>query len=141
VPNSDRQKIVLDTYAWIEYFRGSEQGKIAKKFVEGNFELFTPSIVIAELSDKYRREKITQWEIRKKFIEFKTQILFLDGNIADKAGEMKQKLKETYRDAGLADAVVLAHSIDTNSKILTGDKHLRNLENSLDITKISGRSD
>ena len=138
MPDSDKQindRIVVDTYAWVEYFKGSAEGTKAKKFIEGNFELFTPSIVIAELSDKYRREKIEEWPIRNRFIVLKTQILILNEDIADNAGEVKQELKSKFKHAGLADAIVFAHSIDSDTKILTGDKHLKHLKNSIDITR------
>ena len=133
---SDSDKIVIDTYAWIEYFKGSEEGNKAKKFIESDLELFTPSIVIAELSDKYLRENLKEeWEIRNKFIRFKTKILHLEENTADKAGELKQKLKEKYKDAGLADAIIWAHALNVNARILTGDKHLRSLKESIDLTR------
>lgn len=133
--NSDRQgRIIIDAYAWIEYFKGSDEGEKAKKFIEGQFELFTPSIVIAELSDKYRRERIMDWDIRNRFIKLRTKILSLDENIAAKAGELKQNLRKTYKDAGLADAIILAHSLDRNGCILTGDKHLKNLNNAIDLS-------
>lgn len=128
------KKIIVDTYAWIEYFKGSVEGKKAKKFIEGSFELFTPSIVIAELSDKYRRENINEWPIRKRFVKFKTKILNLDEKIADEAGKLKQDIRKKYRDASLADAIILAHSLDAKAKIITGDKHLKNLNSSIDIT-------
>ena len=134
MPNSDKS-IVIDTYAWIEYFKGSSEGLEAKKFIEGEAVLFTPSIVIAELSDKYRREGIKEWEIRNRFIKLKTKILLLDERIADKAGELKQELKKQYKDVGLADAIVFAHSLDVSARILTGDKHLRELENSIRLGK------
>ena len=130
----DSDKIVIDTHAWIEYFKGSAEGLKAKKIIESNLELFTPSIVIAELSDKYRREGIREWEIRNRFIKLKTKILYLDDTIADKAGELKQELKKDYKNVGLADAIILAHSLTVKGRILTGDKHLRNLEHSIDLT-------
>ena len=39
---------VIDSYAWIEYFRGSEQGKSAKEYIE-SMDSVTSSITIAEL--------------------------------------------------------------------------------------------
>ena len=128
------KRIVLDTYAWIEYFSGSKEGKRAKRFVEGRFELFTPSIVIGELSDKYRRENIQEWPIRKRFVKLKTKILALDESIADNAGKLKQDLRKKHRDASLADAIILSHSIDIGAYILTGDVHLKGLKNSIDLT-------
>ncbi len=120
MPDSDKhaqKSIVIDTYAWIEYFKGSEEGLKAKKFIDDEFELFTPSIVIAELSGKYRTEGIEEWGLRKQFIKVKTKILFLDENIVDKSGELKQELKKKFRNAGLADAIILAHSLDVQANI------------------------
>ena len=52
---------MIDSYAWIEYFKGSEEGKRAKRYTEkGN--CVTPTIVLAELSDKYHREGWKYWE-------------------------------------------------------------------------------
>ncbi len=137
MPNSNSSnKIVIDTYAWIEYFKGSDEGIKAKKFIEGEFELFTPSIVIAELSDKYRRENLSdKWVTRVQFIKLCTKILDLDADISDKAGELKQNLKKNYKDVGLADAIVLAHSLDIDACIITGNKHLKDLKKAIDITE------
>src|SRR3989338_8071023 len=126
--DSDKSGIVIDTYAWIEYFRGSAEGIKAKKFIEGNSSLFTPSIVIAEMSDKYRREGIAEWDIRKKFITVKSKIIDLNESIADKSGELKQEMRRDFKDIGLADAIVAAHSYILGARILTGDKHLRNMD-------------
>ena len=127
--------VVVDTYAWIEYFKGSAEGATAKKFIEGEFNLLTPSIVIAELSDKYRLEGIVEWETRNRFIKLKSKMLVLDDNIADKAGELKQELKKMHADAGLTDAIVMAHAVDNGARILTGDKHLKHLKSAIDITR------
>ena len=132
--DSGENRIVLDTYAWVEYFKGAEEGKKVKDFIEGKFQLFTPSIVIAELSDKYRREAVPNWDFINGFIRIKTKILILDENIADKAGELKQELRKRHKDVSLADAIVLAHSLNISARILTGDKHFKNLDNTIDIS-------
>ena len=46
---------VIDSYAWIEYFRGTHQGSKAREYIE-NMDCVTSSITIAELSEKYKRE-------------------------------------------------------------------------------------
>ena len=46
---------VLDTFAWIEYFAGSKQGEKVRPYIERG-EALTPSIVVAEFTDKYVRE-------------------------------------------------------------------------------------
>ncbi len=40
---------VYDTYAWIEYFRGSEKGAVVKRLLESQ-KGYTPSIVLAEVA-------------------------------------------------------------------------------------------
>ena len=135
--NSDNSgdSIVIDTYAWIEYFKGSVEGERAKKIIEGKeSKLFTPTIVVAELSDKYRREEIYEWVVRKKFIMLKTKILQLDIAVADDAGRLKQDMRKTHNDVGLADAIIAAHAESINASILTGDKHLKGRKKSIDIT-------
>ena len=46
---------VIDSYAWVEYFKGTKRGEIAKEFIETK-ENATASITITELSEKYERE-------------------------------------------------------------------------------------
>ena len=43
---------VIDSYAWIEYFKGSKKGQIVLPYIEGGHGL-TPLVVIAELSAFY----------------------------------------------------------------------------------------
>lgn len=133
MPNSE--KIVVDTYAWIEYFRGSEAGKQVKDFVDGNCSLLTPTIVIAELSDKYvRQNKEKDWEARKHFVRLKSDIINLDYKIAETAGEIKREMRKKHKNAGLADAIIVSHADAEDAKILTGDKHLIDREMAIDVS-------
>jgi hypothetical protein len=43
------------TYAWIEYFKASEQGGVAKEYVE-NKNASTPTIIITEISRKLSQQ-------------------------------------------------------------------------------------
>lgn len=126
---------VLDTYAWIEYFRGSGEGENVKEAVEGGDDVLTPSIVMAELSDKYRRQGLGEvWKVRRHFVRMVSDILDLDDRIADRAGGIKQELREWHDDAGLADAIVLAHGREEGLTVLTGDKHLTNRDGVEDLS-------
>ena len=49
-------KIVIDTYAWIEFLVGSEKGKKVKELLENAEAVYTPSIVLAETARKFLRE-------------------------------------------------------------------------------------
>jgi predicted nucleic acid-binding protein len=42
---------IIDTYAWIEYFKASKMGETAKEYIESE-QAVTPVIVVSEISRK-----------------------------------------------------------------------------------------
>lgn len=124
-------KFVIDTYAWYEYFTGSKAGEKAKKYIESGSAI-TPTIVIAELSAKYSKEKISSEE-RMRFIKVTTRVVPLTDTIADNAGNLRTTIRKKIRRFGLADAVILATAHHMNAKIITGDPHFRSLKNVINL--------
>jgi len=53
-------KTVVDTYAWIEIFIGSQRGNKARGILAKALEVYTPDIVLAEVARKYLRERMEQ---------------------------------------------------------------------------------
>jgi len=120
-------KYVLDTFAWVEYFRGTKKGETVRKCIEEG-ACATPTIAIAELSGIYEREKNNYWERDLAFIISKTTIINLDQNIAAQAGKAKNGIREKYRTKfGLADAIILATAQELEAKVVTGDQHFEKL--------------
>lgn len=136
---SGESKILFDTYAWIEYFRGSKEGETVKGYVESDVAVFTPTIVIAELSDKYRRAgKDEEWEEnRRRIVELRSQIVNLSLNSADTAGKIKKDMRKRHSDFPLADGMILATTREMGCTVLTGDKHIRNLDEAINLKKQS----
>jgi len=125
--------VIYDTYAWVEYFRGSNKGKIVRDLLEVE-DGYTPSITLAELARKYLREGFTEEELRKRlrFIEAKTVIIQINSEIAIKAAKIylqlhNHALKEKLRTPSLADAIVYATTKTLNKKLVTGDKLFQKL--------------
>ena len=116
---------VIDSYAWVEYFRGSDEGEIAKDYIEGKI-CATASVTIAELSEKYKKEN-KSFEEDFDFIIAKTKIISLNKDIALIAGEMNYEHKRKIKNWGMSDSIILATAKLLNAKVLTGDKHFRNL--------------
>ena len=126
---------VYDTYAWIEYFRGSEKGAIVKRLLESQ-EGYTPSIVLAEVARKYRREGFSEDDILKRllFIAGKTEVVTIDIEISLKASEIYLELLELskklkLRTPSLADAIVYSIAMLKQDRLVTGDKLFRNIKN------------
>ena len=65
-------KIIFDTYAWIEYFLGSNKGKEVDSYLKDN-DIITPILVIIELNYKSDKEK---WDFEHilDFIKSKSTI-------------------------------------------------------------------
>jgi predicted nucleic acid-binding protein len=116
---------VIDSFAWFEYFLGSTAGARARPYIESSKGI-TPTIVIAELSEKYRREDLAFAE-DLDFIIGKTHVVSLDTKIAQKAGALSHERKRNVRRWGLADSILLATAREYKAKIVTGDEHFRDL--------------
>jgi len=131
-------KTVIDSYAWIEHFLGSEKGGKTDEILQNSDEIYTPDIVLAEIARKYIREGIEDNIIQSRLqqIEDVSNIVALNAEIALLAAkyflEMQanaKKLKLTL--PSLFDAIILATGRSLNAKILTGDQHFKNLPETL----------
>lgn len=118
--------MLLDTYAWIELFIGSEKGARVKELTTGS-ESFTSVISLSE---------IVVWSLRnnkdpKYFLdqvkEYST-VLYLNDEIAELAGNLSFEIKKTEKTFGLSDALIYATAQIYGLKLLTGDEHFRNLK-------------
>ena len=107
---------LLDSFAWIEYFIGSERGVKVRNYVEGNTPLYTPSICLTEIKSRYLRDGKDPTQ-RIAFITERSFILPLDKDTALSAAEIKQKYK-----LHTIDAIIYA-------TLITGDQHFKDLPN------------
>ncbi len=122
-------KNLLDTFAWVEYFRGTKKGEIVRDCIKQG-KVFTPTIVLAELSDVYERKKVPNWERDLAFIISKTTIIDLNQQLAIEAGKTKREIRKKYKTKfGLADAIILATARKMNAKVVTGDTHFEKISN------------
>ena len=121
---------VIDSYAWIEYFRASREGEKARQYIEGEGAA-TPIIVVAEVSRKLLREveagqeTSEQRQRHMEFIRSASQIVGLDFDQAVDAGRLDLEMKKKIKGWGLADTFVLALARSAGAKVVTGDEHFR----------------
>ncbi len=140
MPSSEESRVLIDTYAWVEYFRGTEEGKLAREFIESDRQVMTPTIALAELSDKYRRSgKRDVWEgERRHMVEVLSAIVPLSPDSADEAGAIKTEMRREKPDFPLADGMILAIARERGAKVLTGDRHIRDLPEAISLKKPPG---
>lgn len=123
-------KIVVDTYAWVELFIGSEKGLIVKENLGSAEEVYTPDIVLAELARKYRRKGVEASEVEERLSKISVKNYNHEKKIATKAAEVDCLLREKakkmgLREPSLIDAIVLATAKSLNANLITGDRHFK----------------
>jgi len=125
--------IVLDSYAWIEYFLGTETGKTVRERLKTE-EIVTPSIVLAEVARKYLRQQMKESEVLRRliFISANSKIADINSNLGLSAAsaylELLEKAKrERLKKPSLVDGIVLATGRAFKARILTGDEHFKEL--------------
>lgn len=131
-------KIVIDAYAWVEIFVGSETGeKVREKLAEVD-EIYTPDVVMAEIARKYLREGAELRMIleRLRTIVETSDIASINIDIAIESARCHMELsakakKERLKAPSLFDAIVLATTRVLNARVITGDKHFKNLPETL----------
>jgi len=118
-------RFVIDAYAWIEYFEGSEKGKKFAEIIEDNSnELFTSSATLSEVVSKFLREK-NDVKIALTAIDTLSTIAVINQELGVEAGFIHYEAKKKSKDFGMLDAFVAATSKKLNAKILTGDPHFK----------------
>ena len=127
-------KTVIDTYAWIEFFSGTEIGLKVKDILENSEEIYTPGVVLAEIARKFFREGKENVFInsRLELITAASNITGIDAELAIEAAKCYLELMENARKSklntpSLFDAIILATCRSLESKVVTGDEHFKNL--------------
>jgi predicted nucleic acid-binding protein len=131
---------VIDTYAWIEYFKASKMGEVAKEYIEGESSV-TPTIVVSEISRKLLKDIKLGNETREgrlqklEFIRSTSKIEELNFETAVEAGETNEELNDKANGWGLTDSIIFCIARSLNGNVVTGDEHFRKLENVVFIKK------
>ena len=125
--------IVFDSYAWIEYFLGSDNGRTVREYLNTE-EVVTPSIVLAEIARKYLRDGMEQEDVVKRlnFISANSTIIEINAELSLAAAkaylELSEKAKvKQLRRPSLTDGIILASAKALGAKIVTGDEHFKGL--------------
>ncbi len=127
-------KIVADTYAWVEIFKGSPLGeKSGRAMREAEF-LLTPGVVLAELVRKYIRDGLGRGTVSERIekIADVSELSQVNREVAlasaDAYSELETRSKQSgLRKPGLFDAIILAIARVNDAKVLTGDQHFKGL--------------
>ncbi len=122
--------MLLDSFAWMEYFMGTQEGEKVRRLVDDDIQLYTSPIVIAEIYSKSLRTDGNAEE-RKDFIIKRCALIVLDEIIAVEAAKIHAEKKIKTPDFGLADALILASARNRKIKVVTGDPHFKDFKDAV----------
>jgi predicted nucleic acid-binding protein len=124
-------KFVLDSFAWMCYFNGEDIGNKVKEMLgkveNGEFTLFTPVLVLAEISDKLHRDG-RDARAAFNFIRTNSIIIQIDDELAFNAGIVKSELRKFSSNVSLPDAVHFEAARSIKAIFVTGDPDFKNIK-------------
>ena len=124
-------RVVFDTYAWVEYLKGSETGIKVQKILESQEnEIFSSVITIAEVSSISKRES-KDVELGYTIINNLSKIHSITTELAKEAGTLHAEMRKKIKDFGMADSLVLLTARKLGAKILTGDPHFKGFKEAI----------
>ena len=119
--------IILDTWAWIEFLKGSEKGEKIKSIIENN-EIYTSAISIAEISKWVDQNKLEVNERIEK-IKQNSKIIYLEETTLIESGKKYNELRKIKKNIGLIDVIIYTTSLLYNLILVTNDEDFSNLPN------------
>lgn len=121
--------VLIDSWAWIEYFKGSAAGEEVKELLENSQDKVIVSAVnIAEVYNSFLRDHSPPdnkryAEASRKAIKQRSYVYEVDEEIAVDSAKIKHEKKW-----GLGDSIIYATAKREGAKVLTGDPHFRGLK-------------
>ena len=117
--------VLIDSWAWIEYFRGSKYGEKVKKYIEGKEKAIISVINIAEVYRwilRFYDEEIAKEKIN--VMKERCFIIPVDEEIAIMAAKIRHEEK-----LGLGDTIIYATAKKEGAILLTRDNDFKDKEN------------
>lgn len=119
-------RLVVDSWAWVEYLRGSETGRRVDARLESTEDLWTSVVSLTEVVSKYRRERIPE-QPAIDAISSLSRLGVPSRDDAIEAGKIHAEVKPKSPNFGLADSFVLQLARKIGGKVLTGDSDFKGL--------------
>ena len=119
----------IDSWAWIEYFRGSPDGRKAAPYINSHETLLTNQLTLFEVYHRICREgriEMAEEKYRKITGEFNAMVQEIDDELTKHASHIK--LKEGL---AMADAYAMATARKHGAKIVTGDPDFKKFKETI----------
>ncbi len=123
-------RYVVDSWAWVEYLRGSDGGRRVERYVDEGAQLLTHVFSVAEVASKARRSGGDHEGAVRRIASLST-VHAPDRDDAHKAGLLHADVRKSSSNFSLADAFVLQLARKRNAKVLTGDPDFKGIREAI----------
>jgi predicted nucleic acid-binding protein len=117
-------KVLVDTSAWIEFFRGREPGRAAVEKLMDEERVCCSGLILAELLQGARSEK--EMEVLRDFMVV-FDFFEDDRDIWAKAGALSFSARKKGKGAPLSDCLLAVLASENGCAILTLDVHFEQI--------------
>jgi len=117
---------LLDTSAWVEYFKGSEKGRKVK-LILAELPTYTSALTFAEIS-KWFADNHLPIEIGIKQIKINSIVLSIEEKVLIESGKRYALLRALKPKIGLIDTIIYVTARLHNLTLVTGDYDFKGLE-------------
>ncbi len=122
---------MIDTYAWVEYFIGSDKGKKVKKILEDeDNKILTPECCLAEIKGWCIRENQDFDELYNIIRKISDIQCILTQDWLE-AATIRSELRKKHKDFGMIDALIIAQRKRMGCKVVSGDPHFKGMQDAI----------
>ena len=129
----DSDKVLVDTSAWIEFFRKREPYYSAIGNWMDEDSICCTGLIVAELLQGVKTEK--EFGAIKDFLQV-FEFLKENKELWEKAGELSFNLGRKGYNVGLSDCYIAVAALENDAWILTLDKHFHLIKNIIAINLV-----
>ena len=120
---------IIDSWAWIEYFIGSKDGLMLKRLLDNkNYKFITMECTLSELQSYCLRTNNDFNHIYNAIKKNSIILPVLQEHWLE-AAKIKNEVRKKVKDFGLVDSILVAKQNEFKCKIVSGDKHFKDMKN------------
>lgn len=112
--------MLIDTSAWVEYFKGTQKGLKVKEHLKTEKEIFTNPLTIAELSQWADKNQLDVKSILT-FVYDNSEILELSRDLFEWAGKRYNILRSSKQKISMIDVIIYVSALTYGFSVLTTD--------------------
>lgn len=118
--------MLVDTSAWVEYFKGSDKGSRVASLLQQDHAVYTCPLTVAEISLWCQRNNHDPLPFVKKLNTLST-ILHLSEDILITSGKIYYEERKRNGKIGLIDCIIYTTAVFHGLVLLTADRDFRTL--------------